>query len=253
MRVKTLLLATVSSLAISGVASAADMPVKVQPRGTFVPNYSWTGLYVGGSLGIAMHTNEADIADPNFFEGYGAEVIKTTSLGFVGGAQLGYNYQMGNFVIGVEGDISYLDGDSSSVIAWVDSGGTASITAKAKALATLRARVGVDFTGTLVYGTFGVGWVKTDYNLFVNTLSGGLPKGGNFKSDTWNPAIVVGGGFEHMITPHWSVKGEALWVRAESVSAPATDTRYFDDPLFVRYNSDLVIARLGINYKLFGP
>jgi outer membrane immunogenic protein len=252
MRAKRLLLATVSTIALAGSASAADMAVK-GARGptTFAPHYNWTGFYVGGSLGIASHTNDADISDPVLWEGYSSQVVRTTSIGFTGGGQVGYNWQFRNFVIGVEADISYLGGDSSSTIGWVDSGGTASITAKSNALATIRARFGLDFAGTLAYGTFGVGWVHADYNLFVNDLTGAVPKGGNFRSEKWTPAIVVGGGLEHMLTPHWSVKGEALFVKAESVSAQQTDFSYFDDPLRVRYTSEFWVARLGVNYKLW--
>ncbi|MBX9846047.1 MAG: outer membrane beta-barrel protein [Xanthobacteraceae bacterium] len=258
MRLKYLMLATVSSLALTGVATAADMPLKVREQ-TAAPAHTWTGFYVGGSLGIAYSRTSGDISDPMAFDGYGAynmNRLDRAAVGWIGGGQAGYNWQSRRFVFGVEGDLSYLSATGTVSGPYVDSGDSVTVTSKPKAFASVRGRFGWDFDGTLVYGTAGLGWLKTEHNTYVNALSGGVPKGGNFRSDKWAPAIVVGGGVEHMISRNWSVRGEVLWVYAENVDAGPTDNRYFPAGApssggagVVKYDQNVVLGRFGVNYK----
>src|SRR4051812_4789479 len=94
-----MLLATTSGLvAAAGGAQAADLPLKAAP----IAAANWTGWYVGGHVGGAWTrsgiTNEA-------FVPKGAVVDSSV---FIGGGQIGYNWQRGNAVFGVEADISGL-------------------------------------------------------------------------------------------------------------------------------------------------
>jgi opacity protein-like surface antigen len=90
------------SVALTAAASAADLPRAVPPlrSSTTIP-WSWSGLYVGGHVGAALDTT--DIADP-----FGAPLFgdNVRSPGFIGGGQIGYNYQVGPTVFGLEVDIS---------------------------------------------------------------------------------------------------------------------------------------------------
>src|SRR5271169_6577414 len=86
-------------------ALAADLPARVQPVApvAYVPVFSWTGFYIGGELGW-IQTN------PEYTTGavlLGAPFVVTSGsnkndLSY--GALAGYNYQMGNVVLGIEGD-----------------------------------------------------------------------------------------------------------------------------------------------------
>lgn len=73
----------------------------------------WEGFYVSGQLGGGWHRDEIKFRNANFFNTIGAEVLgnKFTldSDGFVGGGALGYNYQCGSFVVGVEGGALGMD------------------------------------------------------------------------------------------------------------------------------------------------
>ncbi len=164
MRVRSLLLATVSTIVLAGSASAADLAFKAAPPPVVVSN--WTGFYVGGSVGAAWHHAYTDLSDPWADDGYGSHEKQSSKLGLIAGGQIGYNFQFRRFVFGVEADLSYVGTNRSTTFAWVDSGETATLTNDAKALATVRARFGFDIAdGTLLYGTAGVGWLKTENNL----------------------------------------------------------------------------------------
>ena len=96
--------AIVAGFAFSGVAQAADIPRKAPPQ-VVVPVYNWTGLYVGAHVGGGW-------GNSTWFDvGPGAGLVLDTSnrhkmSGGLGGLQIGYNHQVGNWVFGVEGDFS---------------------------------------------------------------------------------------------------------------------------------------------------
>jgi len=120
-RPKSILLATVFSLAASGLALAADIGVKA-PLPAPAPAYNWTGFYVGGNAGVGLGTFKTDT---NVAPGTFAATIETINGpvpigatipgfagtdflypgGFVGGGQIGFNWQLSPlWVVGVEGD-----------------------------------------------------------------------------------------------------------------------------------------------------
>ncbi len=125
-----------SALALAtGIAAAADLPPPMHPMAPApmmspVPiAYNWSGFYVGGHGGWGFGTG-------------------AFSDGFVIGGQVGVNMQWNSFVLGVEGDGSFVDWGAN------------------KAVGTARARGGFAFDRFLVYGTGGaafrdsdVGWV----------------------------------------------------------------------------------------------
>ena len=88
-------------------ALAADLPRPVYKAPAYVadPIFSWTGFYIGANAGYGFGKSDWDFpAGPS-----------TSPKGFVGGAQLGYNYQIGSFVFGLEGDYDYsaMKGDTA--------------------------------------------------------------------------------------------------------------------------------------------
>src|SRR5215813_1612399 len=93
-------LVAVSVMTTSG--SAADLPVAKAPPAL----WSWSGLYVGGHVGAALSIT--NIADPLGAPIYGDRV---RSPGFIGGGQIGLNWQLGSVVFGVEVDVSGVSSD----------------------------------------------------------------------------------------------------------------------------------------------
>ncbi|MFL4996574.1 MAG: porin family protein, partial [Microvirga sp.] len=102
---KKILLASVALLGFAGAASAADLPVRAAPPAPIiaaVPVFTWTGFYVGVNAGYGWNANDSITVG-------GVRFDLDDEGGFVGGAQAGYNYQIGSFVVGLEGDIQYAD------------------------------------------------------------------------------------------------------------------------------------------------
>lgn len=153
----------------------------------------WAGIYFGAHV---VHNSLNASGQFDTFGGtphvdFGALDLK----GFGIGAQLGYNYQMGNFVFGIEGDIQ-----SPGVKDSFRDGETDVQTLKLNSLATVRGRLGYAFDSILVYGTAGIG--------FVN---GKLIVENGVDTFTFNQqAFVFGGGAEYMFMPNVTLRLEYL-------------------------------------------
>ncbi len=105
----SMLLASASIAVLSlTAANAADLPVKYVPP---APMFSWSGFYLGAHIGGTWGTTESEInsiAVPGLFAigGITLPVVSHAFNGFVGGGQIGYNWQSGIVVFGVEGELS---------------------------------------------------------------------------------------------------------------------------------------------------
>ena len=252
--VRKLLLSSVATIALSAAASAADLSFKAVPSAT--PAWSWAGLYIGLNGGFASYRSEVNFGDvaSSVFEN-GASPFKSSALGGLIGGQIGYNWQFRKLVLGVEGDGDFLFGlNKTTRGGWVDTGTVTNsqLTSQATGFTSIRGRVGFDvFDGTLLYGTAGVGWLKINNNWTVLNNNAGVPKGGNFVANKWQPSFVAGAGFETMIDSRWSVRGEVLWVMPESANVRATDIHFFNPSPTVNHTTDAVFGRIGVNYKIW--
>ncbi len=127
-------------LILSGgvMANAADItgeepPEPVAPPVQLEPVNTWSGPFVGVTAGYGFGQTDAAVG-----------TIDTD--GFLGGGFAGYNFQYGNFVYGLEGDVGYNAMD----------GATAGTSSNAGVEGSLRARMGLAVTeGILLYGTAG--------------------------------------------------------------------------------------------------
>ncbi|MGZ3297177.1 MAG: outer membrane protein, partial [Xanthobacteraceae bacterium] len=160
---KKFLLAGVALAALSGSAVAADLarPAYAPPP----PMYSWTGLYWGVNVGYSWGR------DKNQWNliAFGAVSESQKMDGVIGGFQSGYNYQFGQWVLGLETDIQ-ASGQKGSTIYGIAPGVTLSADHKLPWFGTSRTRLGVLVSPTvLLYGTAGIayGQVKQDYTLGV--------------------------------------------------------------------------------------
>jgi len=172
---KKILLSSVALLGLTAGAMAADLPSRRAPAPIVaaVPVFTWTGFYVGVNAGYGWNSDDEVTIDGVTFE-------LDNEGGFVGGAQVGYNYQIGSFVVGLEGDIQYADFGGDDDFSSSDWFGTA------------RARAGVAFDRALVYATGGFA--------FADDANG------------W----TVGGGVEYAFTNNLSAKVEGLYVNLDT-------------------------------------
>jgi outer membrane immunogenic protein len=238
---KRLALAIALSACAASAALAADMalPALIPPP----PPYNWSGIYIGGNLGAAW--TGGSFTDPagNTFSG-------TSSAQFVGGGQVGANYEFwGGAVIGVEADFDWLanTGTTSSTI--LDTfGNTDSLTANNRWLTTVTGRLGYAFDRVLVYGKGGGAWVGASTpTITIN----GAPFSTNINS---NWGWTAGAGVEWAFWGAWSVRAEYDYVglNSQSFTVPATAPGAIAGDVFTGNSRSVQLLTAGINYK-FGP
>ena len=239
---KRILLAAIAITALcSASALAADLPqrpVYKAPMMSPVPVYNWTGFYVGGNIGGAWGT--LDVTDVNT----GATVSPNNS-GFAGGGQIGYDYQIGPWVIGIR---NLLDGTSISNGATISDGVfSGTVNSHLHWFDTLTARGGyLVQPNVLLYAQGGAAWTSWDVNAIngagaqVGEISGGNRTG-------W----TVGGGVEWMFAPHWSVFAEYNYMGFGTNSNASTvcvaGVGCTTDTFSAKAN--LRDALIGVNYK----
>jgi opacity protein-like surface antigen len=236
------------SLSVAQSASAADMSVKapVYTPAMAAP-WSWTGFYLGGHIGAAFAST--DIADPLGIPIYGDNV---RSPGFIGGGQIGFNYQLGSIVFGVEADASWVDSDGTNTCFAV-SGTTASSNCRVRPdlYATVTGRLGYAVDRSLFYVKGGAAWTHGTIDMFVNQNNAGVFTSTNsFATPGW----TVGGGVEYALTPAWSVKLEYDYLNfgGQDVATPYVAGNPFGIAPTTTISQHVHQAKLGLNYR-FGP
>jgi outer membrane immunogenic protein len=215
---KKLLLASAGLLVLGVVsASAADLPrQRAMPAKAPVyvpPPYNWTGFYIGINGGGGFGRSEYSSPLSTAFD---------TSGGLVGGT-IGYNYQMGQVVLGVEGD-----GDWSGIRGSAACGGTTCDTHNSW-LATVRGRLGYAMDRFMPYVTGGAafGDVKTSIAGIGDTT-------------TTRTGWTAGGGLEMAIAGPWTAKLESLHVDLGNADTALPGTS-------ANFRSEIV--RAGLNYR----
>ncbi len=272
-----------------GAVQAADLPVKAQPM-PVATAYNWTGFYIGGHVGAKRGRAEYDEVREVLFPGFVTvgglpgiapivavpsrfatlPAVSSTNTGFVGGGQIGYNWQTSNWVFGLEADANWnrvrptvsfavpdpflvqtLAGTYTTEIDWTSS---------------FRARLGMTFDRLLVYATGGAavagGRVNSSFTLntpiagiiFPIPSSGTTTASSNFTRLGW----TVGGGIEWAFDRNWSIAGEYRYASfgSKSVTVANTDPAgvqslgIFAQTISTRLRTDEATLRL--NYR-FDP
>ena len=207
---KKILAGLVAAVAMTGSAFAADMA----PRYTKAPPapivvYSWTGCYIGGNVGGGWErTRQTQIGQNSpagvFVASPGFNYGSSDGSDFVGGGQIGCDYQFANnWVIGIQGMYDYARIDSSHVIPAFPAF-TSNV--RVKDIYTVTGRLGYLFTPQLLgYVKGGGAWTSVDY-----VINGNVPVFFNSENafGVNRSGWTVGAGLEWMFAPGWSVFGE---------------------------------------------
>ena len=264
--------AAFASLLAATSAFAADLPVKAPAVVAVV--YDWTGLYIGTNLGYSWGRGSTDgtaigtqrsgnLAAPIVTPLSGVLLGRADVNGFIGGGQLGYNWQRGTWVFGLEGDIQFSNERGSGDVAC-----SLSVTVcppftrdyKLDWFGTARGRVGflpaerilLYVTGGLAYGGF------SGSSLFTAAGTNALDFG------SWSSTKVgwtVGAGVEAALGSNWSVKFEYLYMDLGNAGG-STATFVLPNPsatptssVAYAFNTKFTdnIVRVGLNYKFGGP
>lgn len=255
---KKLILAAALVAGTSAAASAADLPVKA-PVLAPAPVLSWTGFYLGAHIGYGWGESDVDtslLPSPALFgaapfnQGHDAD-------GFVGGLQLGYNWQVGpSWLWGVEADVSWTDINGSSSVGPLplfgggfDPGSSQLVTTDLNWFATLRLRAGFLVSpALLVYATGGLAVGDVEQTAITDYVGPAFLYPGS-TSET-RTGWTAGAGLEWAFAPRWSAKIEWLYYDLGDQTIVANPVAP-NPPFQVSTNHDLTgnIARFGINYK----
>lgn len=289
---KLALLSTASLVLLAGAAAAADLPSRRPAPAPYVavPVFTWTGFYIGVNAGYGFSDSNRNtigtgaVANGAAFGTGATPVIPVAGAfpgfgnndrdGFVGGGQIGYNYQFGNIVLGVEADIQYTDfggrrnnngtfgtafADGVNIGAPGALGNVAFFNQGSRSdyFGTVRGRLGYAFDRTLIYGTGGVAF--RDSGSHDNTFFG-LTNG--FQSKQEDVGYAVGGGVEYAFTPNLTAKIEGLYVnfsdsnRNNGFNGQIVGVTNTNRPIVQvgtrGREDDFAVVRAGINYKFNG-
>jgi outer membrane immunogenic protein len=247
-----LLSGAVLGIGFAHSALAADLPVRAPAYvSPVVIAPTWTGFYLGFNGGWGWTTSNNN--NLTFTSPTGAFTVGTSNNNAnspVFGGQLGYNYQTGNWVGGVEGDIDGANIRAAQGVSVASfPGASAFATEKQTWLASIRARLGYTWGPGLIYVTGGGAWTGVEGTAGATLFPSGPVA--TFTQSSTRSGYVVGVGYEWMIAPNWALRGEYLYYGFDHTSnggalafpiAGATLTSNVN-----KFNTSVV--RVGLDYK----
>lgn len=259
-----LLTVAIVALAFDGPAIASNLPIKAPIYKAPSPvTHSWTGFYAGLNVGYGWgHSSSTGTAADAATGAVLASGPATLDLGgAIGGGQVGYNYEVSNWVLGIEADIqgSGQKDDINAVCTGCGSGGadiTFSADQKINWFGTVRGRLGAIVTPTiLAYATGGLAYGKLTTEGTITGPTAGGPGSISLSTSDTKTGWVVGGGIEDAISGNWSAEIEYLYLDLGTVSGGPLDTSILgplNNRLSVAFSSDITdnIIRVSINDRI---
>jgi outer membrane immunogenic protein len=228
---RLILLAIAGMMAAAGASAsfAADLPRPAYKAPVYVaPGFTWNGFYVGINGGYGWGHSD--------WNNGAAGSISMNVKGAMVGGTLGYNFQTGNFVFGIEGDLdaSWINGSSGAGLAGAPCGAPGCET-KNTWLGTGRGRIGYAFDRFLPYITGGAAFG----NIKATAANGG-------SVDKTHLGWAAGAGVEWAFASAWSAKIEYLYADLGHVTCDATTCGGgADTEVSLKTN----MVRLGVNYR----
>ena len=225
---KRILLVGALAIATFAPAFAADLPAPAPaPYVPPVRTFSWSGFYLGlnGGYGFGQSKWTSPLVTLGGFNIDG---------GLAGGT-VGGNYQWGQFVVGVEGDVDWQNLRGSQTTGLCATVVVGSCAAASNWMSTIRARAGFAVNRALLYATGGAAFTN------VKPSTGALPYGGGSE-----PGWTAGAGVEFAMTDSWTVKAEYLYAKFQNATCPVGSCGLAAGPATVSFNENIV--RVGVNY-----
>ncbi len=252
----TILSCTCAALALTVVAgpeplSSGKEMKQVAPAPP--PECNWTGFYIGLNVGGQWGHSE-DIDEDGYFApppnqwGY-------DESGVIAGGQIGYNFQWNWLVLGVEGDLGYmnLDGDGVAKFNRSFEGSDTRGKTSSDFYTTIRGRLGFAFGHWLFYGTGGGIGVNLETRVIDNCDTGACGDDRiNAGRTDFDWGWTGGGGIEYMFGCHWTIRTEYLRYKLDDQNFSGGAT-FFGEPdgrfRFKAPGTDGNIVRAALNYK----
>jgi len=189
-------------------ASAADMALKAPPAAA--SPFSWTGFYLGGEAGWGVGSEQITHTTASGAFPLGFVQAPIDYDGLIGGFYGGYNYQVGQWLAGVDGDVSLsgiagMGTDISPVNRDISNPHS-----NIDWLATATGRLGYANNNWLLFAKGGWAWAGFSGTSELNTPAG-VPVNTSRASEARN-GWTVGAGLEYACSAHWSIKLEYDYV-----------------------------------------
>jgi outer membrane immunogenic protein len=224
-------------VAAIGYGHAADLPTPSLPPPLPAAVYSWTGVYLGINGGFGT-------GNSNWSDGLVGTTGSFPISGYLIGGTAGFNYQIGEYVFGIEGDGDWtnLNGNSGSTCGAITAVLTPPVGCQTQSqwLATVRGRVGYAFDRILLYGTAGAAF---------GNIQTGLNPPSTFDSSI-EAGWTVGAGLEYAFAQSWTAKVEYLFVDLPNAACTTVGNCGGAAGSIVSFNESII--RAGLNFK-FGP
>jgi opacity protein-like surface antigen len=248
---RKLLLATAALTALSTApALAADLPsIEAAPA---VAGVNWGGFYIGANFGaargFATWSNPAGapliLASPRF-------AAQGDQNGVFGGVTTGLNYQIGAWVLGLEGDVSFptlygnaVCGGEWGGFLWNGGGFGWNCKAATNVLASLTGRAGYSVGAALLFGKFGLAYAHGEYAIVgLEPSVGYVMGGGEANRNHWG--WTLGAGLEYALGGPWSAKAEYDYMSFPSQAWSAAG-------IGARVGQTRHLVKFGLNYRLGG-
>jgi outer membrane immunogenic protein len=204
-------------------------------------SYGWQGAYIGGHVGWGFGTDRwtdtfGDVA------GIAGSSLGMKTNGFIGGAQLGYNFQAGHWVYGVEGQFSWsaIKGDESGSLPPA----TGTFDSRNRWLASVTGRVGYALPRSLIYLKGGAAWTDYSHDFLLNGVAGPLIFPGTSGTRSgW----TIGGGIERAINDNWSFRTEYAFYDFGSEGYNTSHPLF--GPARMNIEQQIHTVTFGVNYR----
>jgi outer membrane immunogenic protein len=210
----------------------------------------WTGFYiglhVGGASGDIDWTNVSE--DTGYIDLLPGDELALSPDGVLGGAQIGYNFALTNFLFGIEGTFAGMDFDDSAENPWTTPGDEF-VESNIDWLGTAAARLGFMSGDTLFYVKGG--WAVAEVNTYHEDHDGG--RQGFYETAETHNGWVAGAGIEHAIAQDVSVALEYNYIDlGEQEHSGIATTPPWDGPVVNDVEAQLHTGTVRLNWH-FNP
>jgi outer membrane immunogenic protein len=251
-----LVLSLSALIATTTLVSAADLPGRTAPVAPVlsVPVFSWSGFYAGVHGAWISDNGEAERTG---LSGVSLDALPTraglSDSGLGGGAQIGYLWQFGSIVAGLEADLTAVDVGRTRSYEGVETPFSlrTDLSSQVRLFGTVKGRVGFTMPSllpivqqSLIYVTGGLAYAKVEHEGQITVTPPGV--GPQESSNEWTTGFVIGAGTEHMLTPSVSIKSETLYYNLRNDSLTLARA---GDQADYRFKNDGWISRVGVNMR----
>lgn len=264
-------LAAVSAIFGIGAASAADLPARTYSKApvAVAPVENWSGWYVGvngggvwgnASTGLSISPNNTFFNPLNQPTVIAVGSNRINNSGGVAGGQIGYLWQAGPAVFGLEAGLDWMNATGSVASTGIypqnqPIGFGFAEKVSTDWLFTFLGRIGFDAGGWMPYVTGGLAVSNLKYtNVFTDNF---YPSVGTASFSQTKAGYAVGAGAEWKFNSNWSVRGEYLYLAFDNVTGsglvtangfPAINFTFGHSAKFTEN-----IARVAVSYHFGGP